>query len=213
MEKIIVSFIQLFNIEKWNLKIENFLNTIFVSSNLTSYLNTSPWHKSLVLEIYQGLGFQGQGQSQGLRDQGQGLGLRVQGQGQGLENRSSRTGRDRETRTALLKVTLDALIAADQGKLTLLGMLDLSATFDCVDHGILLDRLETSFEFSGVVLDWMRSYLVGRGQYVRHNGSTSSATVMQCGVPQGSVLIPLYFVLYTADAFRIVGDLGLFVHG
>ena len=92
-------------------------------------------------------------------------------------------------------------------------MLDLSATFDCVDHGILLDRLETSFGFSGVVLDWMRSYLVGRRQYARYNGSTSSATVMQGGVPQGSVLIPLYFVLYTADAFRIVGDLGFIVHG
>ena len=121
--------------------------------------------------------------------------------------------RPRETWTALLKVTLDALIAADQGKLTLLGMLDLSATFACVDHGILLDLLETSFGFSGVVLDWMRSYLVGRRQCARYNGSTSSATVMQGGVPQGSLLIPLYFVLYTADAFRIVGDLKFLVHG
>ena len=87
-------------------------------------------------------------------------------------------------------------------------MPDLSAAFDCVDHGILLDRLETSFGFSEVVLDWMRSYLVGRMQYVRYNGSTSLVTVMQCDVPQGSVLGPLYFVLYTADAFRIVGELG-----
>ena len=87
--------------------------------------------------------------------------------------------------TALLKVTSDALIAADQGKLTLLDMLDLSAAFDCVDHSILLDRLEASFGFSGVVLNWMRSYLAGRRQYVRYNGSTSLVTVMLCGVPQG----------------------------
>ena len=84
-----------------------------------------------------------------------------------LPENQSAYRRSHSTETALLKVTSDALIAADQGKLTLLGMLDLSAAFDCVNHGILLDRLETSFGFSGVVLDWMRSYLVGRRQYVR----------------------------------------------
>jgi hypothetical protein len=130
-----------------------------------------------------------------------------------LPENQSAYRRSHSTGTALLKVTSDALIAADQGKLTLLGMLDLSAAFNCVDHSILLDRLKTLFGFVGVVLDWMRSYLVGRRQYVRYNGSTSSATVMQCGVPQGSVLGPLYFVLYTADAFRIVGELGFLVHG
>ena len=50
-------------------------------------------------------------------------------------------------------------------------------------------------------------------QYVRYNGSTSTVTVMQCGVPQGSVLDPLYFVLYTADVFQIAGGLGFFIHG
>ena len=70
--------------------------------------------------------------------------------------------RSHSTETALLKVTSDALIAADQGRLTLLGMLDLSAAFDGVDHGILLSWLETSFGFAGLVLDWLRSYLVGR---------------------------------------------------
>ena len=98
-------------------------------------------------------------------------------------------------------MTSDALIAADQGKLTLLGMLDLSAAFNCVDHDILLNRLETSFGFADSVLDWIRSYLVGRKQYVRYNGTTSSTTVMKYSVPQGSVLGPLYFILYTADVF------------
>ena len=59
----------------------------------------------------------------------------------------------------------------------------------------------------------MRSYLVGRKQYVRYNGTTSSTTVMKYGVPQGSVLGPLYFILYTADAFQIAGELGFFIHG
>ena len=128
-----------------------------------------------------------------------------------LPEHQSAYRRSHSTETALLKVTSDALIAADQGRLTLLGMLDLSAAFDCVDHGILLSRLETSFGFAGLVLDWMRSYLVGRKQYVRYNGTTSSTTVMKYGVPQGSVLSPLYFILYTADAFQIAGELGFFI--
>ena len=130
-----------------------------------------------------------------------------------LPEHQSAYRRSHSTETALLKVTSDALIAADQGRLTLLGMLDLSGAFDCVDHGILLSRLETSFGFAGLVLDWMRSYLVGRKQYVRYNGTTSSTTVMKYGVPQGSVLGPLYFILYTADAFQIAEELGFFIHG
>ena len=109
-----------------------------------------------------------------------------------LPEHQSAYRRSHSTETALLKVTSDALIAADQGRLTLLGMLDLSSAFDCVDHDILLSRLETSFGFAGLVLDWMRSYLVGRKQYVRYSGTTSSTTVMMYGVPQGSVLHPLY---------------------
>ena len=51
------------------------------------------------------------------------------------------------TETALLKVTSDALMAADQGKLTLLGLLDLSSAFDCVDHPIFIHRLNASFGY------------------------------------------------------------------
>ena len=95
-----------------------------------------------------------------------------------LPEHQSAYRRSHSTETALLKVTSDALIAADMGKLTLLGMLDLSAAFDCVDHSILLGRLEVSFGFGGAVLDWMRSYMVGRRQYIRYNGSTSSTTLL-----------------------------------
>ena len=130
-----------------------------------------------------------------------------------LPEHQSAYRRSHSTETALLKVTSDALIAADMGKLTLLGMLDLSAAFDCVDHDILLGRLGVSFGFGGAVLDWMRSYLVGRRQYIRYNGLTSSTTVVQLGVPQGSVLGPLFFVLYISDTFHIAEELGFYIHG
>jgi Reverse transcriptase (RNA-dependent DNA polymerase) len=70
--------------------------------------------------------------------------------------------RYRSTETAvliLLKVLSDIVYAIDTGNLSVLASLDLSAAFDTVDHGILLQRLETSFGFGGFVLDWFRSYL------------------------------------------------------
>ena len=54
---------------------------------------------------------------------------------------------------------------------------------------------------------------VGRSQYIRYNGSTSSTTVVQFGVPQGSVLGPLFFILYTAAVFHIAEELEFFIHG
>ena len=105
------------------------------------------------------------------------------------------------TESALLKVTSDALLVAYQGKLTLLGMLDMNAAFDCVDHIILVRRLNLSFGIDENALEWIVSYITGRRQYVRYIGRTSEISVVECGVPQGSVLGPLYtyFVLFTAN--------------
>jgi len=61
------------------------------------------------------------------------------------------------TETALLKVLSDILTAIDDKKVTLLALLDLSAAFDCVDHDILLFRLQSRFGLDGAVLAWMRS--------------------------------------------------------
>jgi hypothetical protein len=92
-------------------------------------------------------------------------------------------------------------------------MLDLSAAFDCVDHGILMRRLQQSFGVTDYALSWIESYLIGRSQYVRYNGLTSETTVIDCGVPQGSVLGPLYFVLYVSDIFQLVAREGFLIHG
>ena len=110
--------------------------------------------------------------------------------------------RGHSTETALLKVTSDALLAADQGMLTLLGMLDLSTAFDCVDHDILLNRLEKSFGFFGMAIRRIRSYITGRRQYVRYSGSMSTVTPMLFRVPQGSELSQLLFVFYVEESMR-----------
>ena len=98
------------------------------------------------------------------------------------------------------------------GKITLLGMLDLSAAFDTVDHQILLNRLRHSFGITGTVLRWISSYLTGRTQFVRFNGSTSRITTVTSGVPQGSVLGPVLFLMYTADVVRVIEKNGFNVH-
>ena len=76
------------------------------------------------------------------------------------------------TETALMKVLSDILDAADLSKVTLLGLLDLSAAFDTVDHSILLQRLHISFGVDGVVLEWLRSFLTDRSQAVAFRGAT-----------------------------------------
>jgi len=66
------------------------------------------------------------------------------------------------TETAATKVYNDLLLAADDGDVTALCLLDLTAAFDTVDHDLLICRLERQFGLRGVVLQWFRSYLTGR---------------------------------------------------
>ena len=115
------------------------------------------------------------------------------------------------TETAVLKVLSDIFTATDQGSIGLLGLLDMSAAFDTVDHEILLLRLESSFGISGTALAWLRSFLSGRTQRVVFNGGQSLLNTVTTGVPQASVG-PLLFLLYTADIPLIAGQFGLGVH-
>ena len=76
-------------------------------------------------------------------------------------------------------------------------LLDLSAAFDTLDHDILLKRLEESVGLSGLALHWMDSYIRGRSQSVTIDGKTSDAASFKYGVPQGLVLGPILFTIYT----------------
>jgi len=116
------------------------------------------------------------------------------------------------TETAVLRVLADILQAVDCGDVAALVLLDLSAAFDTVDHSILLQRLNTTFGISATAHSWFRSYLSGRSQCVRRGSIRSSITRLLCGVPQGSVLGPILFIMYVADLVCLIQDHGLSAH-
>uniref|UniRef100_A0A8C5HZV2 Reverse transcriptase domain-containing protein n=1 Tax=Gouania willdenowi TaxID=441366 RepID=A0A8C5HZV2_GOUWI len=88
------------------------------------------------------------------------------------------------------------MMAADSEKCSVLVLLDLSSAFDTVDHHILIGRLRDVAGLSGPVLEWFRSYLTGRTFSVYYNNETSETADLKWGVPQGSVLGPLLFLIY-----------------
>ena len=92
-------------------------------------------------------------------------------------------------------------------RVTLLVLLDLSAAFDTVDHAILLKRLTTDFGIGWKALEWFSSYLSERSRRVLFEGTTSDSYDLRFGVPQGSCLGPLLFVVYASKLFEIVPNI------
>ena len=108
------------------------------------------------------------------------------------------------TETALLRVFNDLLNANDSNQVSVLTLLDLSSAFDTIDHGILLHRLESVYGITGTALSFFRSYLSDRSQVVSVRGCYSEPSALAYGVPQGSVLGPILFLLYTQPLSQIV---------
>ena len=116
------------------------------------------------------------------------------------------------TETTLLGIHNDLILAMDRGEVTSLILLDLSAAFDTVDHSILLHRLQHWFGLHGTSLDWFSSYLTSRSQAVSIQNSTSSFSNLSCGVPEGSVLGPLLFTLYTTPLGSVISKNSIKYH-
>ena len=106
--------------------------------------------------------------------------------------------------TALVRVQNDLLQSLDAGNEAILILLDLTSAFDTVDHNTLQSRLVNHFGVSGTAAKWFASYLSGRKQQVIVDGTKSDPTLLQWGVPQGSVIGPILFICYTAPIQDII---------
>ena len=116
------------------------------------------------------------------------------------------------TETALLKVKNDILQSLDKNKVVLLVLLDMSVAFDTIDHGIFLDRIETRFGITGTAKSWYMSYLNERHTRVSIGNAQSVEHVLRFSVPQGSVLGPQCFTMYTHPVGNIIREHNVSFH-
>ena len=110
------------------------------------------------------------------------------------------------TETALLSIKNYIHLSLFRGEATALVLLDLSATFDTIDHSTLLSCLLDWFGVGGSALKWFSSYLTEHYQSVKIGSTLSDLQKLLFGVPQGSVLSPLLFSLYTSPLSTLIGN-------
>src|SRR6218665_2738991 len=106
--------------------------------------------------------------------------------------------------TLLVSLYSKLVSAVSHQQVSCLCLLDISAAFDTIDHNILLQRLSSWFGVSGTALPWFHSYLSTRSFSVKACSHSSQPLPLSCGVPQGSVLGPLLFILYTTPLSHLI---------
>ena len=119
------------------------------------------------------------------------------------------------TETALPKVTNDILVNMNSQRASWLVLHDLmmSAAFDTIDHSIFLNRLKYNLIVSGTALAWFSSYLINRKQRIHLKGSISNRFAFSCGVPQGSCLGSLPFIIYASEMSSVIESHSPSSHG
>ena len=107
------------------------------------------------------------------------------------------------TEDALLDLTNS--IITNKNKITSVISIDIKKAFDCINHNILLKK-QCQYGFRGNMLSLLTSYLSNRKQYVSNNDASTKLNSIEYGVPQGSVLGPILFILYINDIVNISNE-------
>src|SRR6218665_203055 len=106
--------------------------------------------------------------------------------------------------SGLEQIKCKLVSAVSHQQVSCLCLLDISAAFDTIDHDILLQRLSSWFGVYGTAPLWFQSYLSTRSFSVKECSHSSQPLPLSCGVPQGSVLGPLLFILYTTPLSHLI---------
>ncbi len=112
--------------------------------------------------------------------------------------------KNHSTGTCILKL-LDDYYNMEKGELTGVVFLDLKKAFDTIDHNIMINKLN-KFNLDEHAKTWFLNYLSGRVQSIKYLGTQSTRLPITCGVPQGSILGPLMFIMYINDLGTYLSD-------
>ena len=129
-----------------------------------------------------------------------------------LVSRQSGFRENHSCETVIVNICDDFLKAVDTNNFVVAVFLDFKRAFETIDRSLLLKKLE-KFGIGGTVLSWFGSYLHNRKQKVKFKGTVSDFTDTKYGVPQGTVLGPLLFLIYINDMAAVVDDCKIGVCG